>query len=299
VGDIVLRHPIRFGIYTQQEQRSWPQMIEIWQAADEAGFDQAWLFDHFFPEDGPETDSCFESWTLLAALATQTKRIGIGVLVSGVMYRHPAILAKQAVTVDHVSGGRLSLGLGTGWREPEHRAYGIDLPSRGERVDRVGEALEMFRRLETQDRASFDGTHYRLDAAPFGPKPVHGHIPICLAALRPRMLGHVARYADQWDTWGGPEAIAANGPVVDAHATELGRDPRTIRWSICSGDDPVATFETQLEHIGRYGASGIDTFIYNMSMPNTPEAVRNVGLRLPELRQRFAGPPAASSDTLV
>ena len=288
VSHVSLRHPIRFGIYTQQEHRSWAEMVEIWQAAEEAGFEQAWLYDHFFPEEGDETGSCFESWTLLSALATQTRRIGIGVLVSGVTYRQPAILAKQAVTVDHISGGRLSLGLGTAWREPEHRAYGIDLPRPGIRVDRVGEALELMRRLETEERATFEGTYYRLEDAPFGPKPVHGHIPVCVAALRPRMLGLVARYADQWDTWGGTEAIAANGPIVDRLAIEAGRDPLAIRRSICTGYEPLETLETQVEHLDRYAASGVDTFIYNMAMERPVTAIVEVGRRLPGLREQYA-----------
>jgi alkanesulfonate monooxygenase SsuD/methylene tetrahydromethanopterin reductase-like flavin-dependent oxidoreductase (luciferase family) len=282
------RNPIRFGIYTQQEHRTWPQMVEIWAAADEAGFDQAWLFDHFFPEDDDEGGSCFESWTLLAALATQTRRIDIGVLVSGVTYRHPSILAKQAVTVDHVSGGRLVLGLGAAWREPEHRAYGIDLPAAGIRVAQVGEALEMLRRLEAEERASFAGSHFSLDGAPFGPKPVHGHMPVCVAAIGPKMLRHVARYADQWDTWGGPETIARNGALVDELAASFGRAPADIRRSICVGYEPLATLETQVEHIRRYAAAGVDTFIYNMAMADAPAAIRRVGERLEELRARSA-----------
>lgn len=287
---VTLRNPIRFGIYTQQEWRSWAELVETWQAADEAGFDQAWLFDHFFPEEGDDTGPCFESWTLLAALATQTRRIAIGVLVSGVTYRHPSILAKQAATVDHVSGGRLILGLGAAWREPEHRAYGIELPPPGIRVERVGEALELIRRLESEERATFEGRHYRLEAAPFGPKPVHGHLPVCVAAIGPRMLRHVARYADQWDTWGGPERIAANGAVVDAAAAAAGRDPRQIRRSICTGHEPLATLESQVAHVERYAPAGVDTFLYNMAMPNAPEAIAEVGRRLPELRERFARP---------
>jgi alkanesulfonate monooxygenase SsuD/methylene tetrahydromethanopterin reductase-like flavin-dependent oxidoreductase (luciferase family) len=288
VATSIVRKPIRFGIYTQQEHRTWPEMVDIWAAADEAGFDQAWLFDHFFPEDGDDGGSCFESWTMLAALATQTRQIGIGVLVSGVTYRHPSILAKQAVTVDHVSGGRLSLGLGAAWREPEHRAYGIELPPPGVRVAQVGEALEMLRRLETDDRASFSGEHYRLDRAPFGPKPVHGHIPVCVAAIGPKMLRHVARYADQWDTWGGPETIGRNGALVDGLAASFGRDPEAISRSICVGHDPLATLESQADHIRRYAAAGVDTFIYNLDMPDAPGVARRVGERLEELRSRFA-----------
>jgi alkanesulfonate monooxygenase SsuD/methylene tetrahydromethanopterin reductase-like flavin-dependent oxidoreductase (luciferase family) len=290
---LAMRNPIEFGIYCEQQNRSWPQLVEIWLAAEEAGFDTAWLFDHFIPEEADESGSCFEAWSLLAALATQTTRIRIGVLVSSNTHRHPAVLAKQAVTVDHVSEGRLNLGIGTGWRELEHSAYGIPLPTARERVDRLGEALELMRRLEIDDRPSFDGRYYRLDNAPFAPKPVQAHIPVVVAAIGPRMLRHVARYADQWDTWGGPEVIAANGVVVDALAREMGRDPLAIRRSICTGEAPLSSHDVLAAHVANYAAAGVSTFIFNVAFDRPVELIRRVAPWMNELRDAYGDVSAA------
>jgi F420-dependent oxidoreductase-like protein len=287
VHELEIRNPIQFGVYSEQQNRSWSEMAEIWTAAEEAGFDTAWLFDHFIPEEADESGSCFEAWSLLAALASQTTRIRIGVLVSSNTHRHPAVLAKQAVTVDHVSGGRLNLGIGTGWRELEHRAYGIPLPTARERVDRLGEALEVIRRLEMDDRPSFDGRYYRLENAPFAPKPLQGHIPIVIGAIGPRMLRLVARYADQWDTWGGPEVIVANGAVVDGLARDLGRDALAIRRSICHGAEELSGYSVLAAHVAKYTAAGVSTFIYNLAVDRPVDLIRTVGPWLTELRDAY------------
>ncbi|HEX7471931.1 MAG TPA: LLM class flavin-dependent oxidoreductase [Candidatus Limnocylindrales bacterium] len=192
---------VRFGSFLSQASHSWAEVLADFVQAEELGFDHAWLVDHFVDTDGSPDLPCLEAWTLLAALAMKTSRIRLGVLVSSNTFRHPALLAKEAVTVDHVSGGRLILGIGTGWHEDEHRRFGIDLPPVGERVDRLEEAIVLIRSLMSQERTTFEGRHYRLDDAPFEPRPVQPHIPLLIAAHRPRMLRLAARYADQWDTF--------------------------------------------------------------------------------------------------
>ena len=192
-------------------------MLDEFLEAEELGFDHAWLVDHLVDTDGAPEDGCLEAWTLLAAIAAKTTRIRLGVLVSSNTFRHPAILLKEAVTVDHISGGRLVLGIGTGWHEDEHRRYGIDLPPPPERVDRFEEAVEVISLLMAQERTTFKGRYYQLDDARLEPRPVQRpRIPILIAAHRPRMLRIAARYADQWDTFG-----------VDPRRRDGGRRDRT------------------------------------------------------------------------
>ena len=149
---------LRFGLFLSQARMDWDRVLDDFLEAEELGFDHAWLVDHLVDTDGGPDDGCLEAWTLLAAIAAKTKRIRLGVLVSSNTFRHPAILLKEAVTVDHISGGRLILGLGTGWHEDEHRRYGIDLPPAPERVDRFEEAVEVISLLMQQERTTFRGT---------------------------------------------------------------------------------------------------------------------------------------------
>jgi alkanesulfonate monooxygenase SsuD/methylene tetrahydromethanopterin reductase-like flavin-dependent oxidoreductase (luciferase family) len=147
--------------------------------AEAAGFDGAWLFDHFKAMYGDPAGPCLESWTLLAALAASTTSIRLGTLVTGMTYRHPSILAAEAITVDHVSGGRLELAVGAGWFEEEHRELGIAFPSAAERADRLDEGVRVLRLLMTEDGAAFNGRHYRLVGASLRPRPVQRpHIPL-------------------------------------------------------------------------------------------------------------------------
>src|SRR5690242_20840047 len=153
---------IRLGLFISQVDRTWEHLRSDVRLAEHLGFDHAWLVDHLMAPAPPFERSCLEAWTLLAALAVDTRRIGLGVLVSSNLLRHPAVLYKQALTVDHVSGGRLTLGLGTGWFREEHDAFGIKLPPALERVDRLEEAVMVIEALMAGDTASFEGRHYRL-----------------------------------------------------------------------------------------------------------------------------------------
>lgn len=220
-----------FGLDVSQHQLTWEELARRVRFAEDAGFTSAWVFDHFTPLYGDPKGPCLEGWTLLAALAAMTERVRLGTLVTGVTYRHPSVLAAEAVTVDHVSGGRLDIGLGAAWHHREHRALGIDFPPPGERVERLEEAIEVIRLLLTTDGATFSGRHYRLDDATYRPRPVQRpHPPLWVAGSGPRrMLPLVARVADVWHTFGDPGELARKSRIVDEHAERVGRDPAAIR----------------------------------------------------------------------
>ena len=229
---------LRFGLFLSQANKPLDQVYDEFQMAEDLGFDHAWLVDHLMDTDGPADHPCLEAWTLLAALATRTTRIRLGVLVSSNTFRHPALLLKEAVTVDHISAGRLTLGLGTGWHVDEHRRYGIDLPEAPERVDRFAEATELISLLMRQSRTTFSGKHYRLVDAPLEPKPVQQpRIPLLIAAHRPRMLRLAAQFADQWDTFAEMPGTATNGVSagIEERIRALDRACRAIGRS---GRDP-------------------------------------------------------------
>ncbi len=175
-------------------------LVPVWQEADELGFDTAFLFDHFIPIYSDPNGPCFEGWTLLSTLAAQTKRVRVGLLVTSNTYRNPAILAKMAATVDHVSQGRLILGIGAGWFELEHKAYGIPCFTNGGRAQRLGEALEVIKLLFTQEKSNYTGKYYQLKDAPFQPRTVQKrHPPILIGGQGPKLiLPVIARHANIW-----------------------------------------------------------------------------------------------------
>lgn len=223
--------PMRIGIDIAQQHLPWVEIESRARFADEAGFEGLWLFDHFKAMYADPDGPCFEAWTSLAALAAATERIRLGILVTGVTYRHPSVLASQAITVDHVSGGRLDFSLGAAWFEPEHRAFGIPFPPVGERVDRFEEALTVYKALLTTDAADVDGDHYRLEAATMRPRPVQTPWPpIWIGASgEARMLPLAARHADVWHCFGDPATLAHKWEVVRRSCDEIGRDPAEIR----------------------------------------------------------------------
>ena len=221
---------MRVGIDLSQHQLKWDELLARARFAEEAGFDGAWVFDHFTALYGDPGGPCMEAYTLLAALAAATTRIRLGALVTGVTYRHPSLLATEAVTVDHVSGGRLELSLGAAWLEQEHVELGIPFPPTGERVERLEEALEVVKALMTTDGATFEGRHYQLRDATYRPRPVQRpHPPIWIGAggVR-RTIPIAARHADVWHAFGSVDELRRKADVLDEHARRAGRDPREI-----------------------------------------------------------------------
>jgi len=221
---------MRIGLDVAQHQLLWPELAERVRFAESAGFDGAWVFDHFSPLYGDPKGPCLEGWTLLAGLAAMTSRIRLGVLVTGITYRHPSILATEAITVDHISKGRLELGVGAAWHQPEHEALGIPFPPIKERAERLEEGVQVMRLLMTKDGASFSGRHYQLRRASYHPRPVQRpHPPIWIGAGGEQlMLPIVARQADAWHAFGSDESMARKSRVLDQLAEKSGRDPKAI-----------------------------------------------------------------------
>jgi alkanesulfonate monooxygenase SsuD/methylene tetrahydromethanopterin reductase-like flavin-dependent oxidoreductase (luciferase family) len=206
-------------------QRPWPELAELWAWLERLEFDSLWLADHYVPPfklDGP----IFEPWTLLAGLAVATERVRLGVLVSCNTFRHPPLLAKEAVTVDHISGGRLEFGLGAGWFVPEHEMFGIPFPSNAELVGRFHEAVEICHQLFTQDMTTYEGTYYQVHDAPFRPAPLQQRLPFTLGAHGPLMMRIVARYADRWNSTGSMDEMRERNRLLDEACAEVGRNPK-------------------------------------------------------------------------
>ncbi len=191
---------------------------------------------------GPVDSPVLEATALIAALSAATQRVRLGSLVFGTTYRHPAVLANWATTVDRLSNGRLVLGIGAGWQENEHHQYGIDLPPVGERVARFAETCAVIRSLLDEPTTTFDGRWFHLSDAVCEPKPVQSHLPLLIGAKGNRMVALAARFADRWNAWGLPEVIAERSRVLDAACERLGRDPGSIARStqalVMITDDP-------------------------------------------------------------
>jgi F420-dependent oxidoreductase-like protein len=228
-------HPLRIGFKISFEAAPLATLRAAWRLADDAGFDHLWGYDHFMALGREPAAEVFEAWTLLAAMAEITDRIRLGVLVTGNLFRHPQVLAKTAVTVDHLSGGRLEMGLGAGAHDPEFEALGLGFPPRAEQMDRFEEACIVLKLLWQQPRATFDGTYYSLHEALAEPKPVQKpHPPLWLGGTGPkRTLAIVARHADVWNTSVSDFARdTESSSILDRHCEAIGRDPTTIRRSL-------------------------------------------------------------------
>jgi len=228
---------MRLSFKTVPQDTTWAPMRDMWLAADDIDlFSAGWNFDHFYPIlQDDRTGPCFEGWTMLAALAGVTKRLRLGVMVTGNPYRHPAVLANMAASLDVIADGRLELGIGAGWNEEESAAYGIDLPPLRERFDRLEEACAVLDLLLTRPTSSFDGTYYHLTDARCEPKPVQRPRPpfVVGGAGEKRTLRIAARFADQWNLPGGtPDVLARKIEVLGAHCADVGRDPADIEISV-------------------------------------------------------------------
>lgn len=247
---------MRFSIWPDLDE-PWPELRALVTHADSTGWDTVYVEDHFITHSEPD-GPLLEATGTLAALAAATERITLGTLVLSVTYRHPAVIANWAATVDQVSAGRLVLGLGAGWEEHEHAAYGFPLGSPGERVDRFVEGLAVVQGLLTQSRTTVDGRYFHVTDAACEPKPHQDHVPILVGANGPRMLGVVAEHADRWNMWGSREQVAEKAAVLDAHCERLGRDPGSIERStqtmLCVTDDPARARSFLEEHRDRRAA---------------------------------------------
>lgn len=240
---------IRFGLDVAQQRMPFDEVVARTQLAEQLGFDGMWGFDHFVPMYGEGPGECFDGMTTLAALSAQTSSIRLGLLVTGVTYRHPSIFANQAMTIDHASHGRLNLAVGAAWYGPEHEQLGLAFPSVGERFDLLEDTLEIVTRLFTGERVSYDGRRVSLDGAQLRPLPVQRpRPPIWIGGQGPRRtLPLVARFADWWHTSPGPNYPELSARV-DRLAEKAGRDPASIgRAASLSLSEPWDEVERELE----------------------------------------------------
>ncbi len=225
---------IRFGVHSGQQYRSFPEMVDLWQRVEEMGYDWISCFDHFRPPLGGPDGPCFEGTSLLSALAARTSRIRCALLVSAVTWRHPAVAASAAATIDHVSGGRLEFGVGAAGDDLGYEQYGIPFPRAGQRLDMLDEACHVLRGLWQEEKKTFEGRYFRLSDAYLEPKPVQPRIPLVIGGEgKKRMLRVVAEHADIWNTLvAEPEVYRDRLDALAGHAADIGRDPREIRQSM-------------------------------------------------------------------
>jgi F420-dependent oxidoreductase-like protein len=265
---------VRFAFKTANQNTTWADILAVWREADDIElFESGWIFDHFYPIVGDPSGPCIEGWTALAALAQATRRLRLGTLVTGIHYRHPAVLANMAATIDIISGGRLELGIGAGWNELESGAYGIELGSRRERSDRFEEACEVLVSLLSQDVTNFSGKYYQLSDARNEPKgPQQPHPPIVIGGSgEKRTLLTAAKYAQHWNWTGGgtPADFAHKRDVLYAHCADIGRDPKEITLSshvnLADGNVGAAA-----ERVAELAPEGLDLAIVYLREPLNP-----------------------------
>jgi F420-dependent oxidoreductase-like protein len=270
----------RFGVQTHPQHVAYADIVRVWEDADELGLDTAFVFDHFVPIRSDPSGPCLEGWTLVSALAAKTKRVRPGVLVTGNTYRHPAVLAKMAATVDQVSGGRLILGMGAGWFELEHTAYGIPFHTAGGRARRLVEAVEVVKRLFTQDQTSFAGKYYQLKDAPFLPKGVQRpYPPILIGGMGPKVVQPLAaRHADIWHFF-APEDVDETRRTIarfDDLVRQAGREPAAVEKAISLRPDELTGKEAKAvrARIAALAEAGVGHFILSLSPPFDRDLLR-------------------------
>ena len=268
---------MRFGIKTAPQHTSWGDMLDVWRTADEVElFETAWNFDHFYPLQGDKNGPCLEAWVTLSALAQATSRIRIGCMVNGVPYRHPALVANMAASLDIVSGGRLELGLGAGWNEQETKAYGIDLLPMGQRMDRFEEAVEVIDSLLVHEIMTFQGKYLQLEQARCEPKgPQQPRPPIVIGGGgEKRTLRIAARFAQHWNLpFATPEVFHKKNEILLAHCEAVGRDSSLIMRSVqiesTADQDPAEVADSAAALF----AAGVDQVILTLRTPYRAERV--------------------------
>jgi len=272
---------MRFSFWPVASQ-SWPDVLTLGQHVERTGWDGLWFADHFMANTADAAGPVHEAWSTISALAASVPRLRIGPLVLGNTYRHPAVVANMAATADHISGGRLVLGIGGGWQENEHQAYGLEFHTVGVRLRMLEEACQIIKGLLSNERTTFQGRYYTLDDAPLAPKPLQDPLPLLIGGGGEKVtLRIAARYADEWNVWGDVARLAQKMKVLDGHCEQVGRDPASIQRSAATlvylSDDPtlvrrineepqtrpsIAGNVSQLADIvASYAAAGVDELI--------------------------------------
>ena len=245
---------MRFSLCLKSIQR-FGELVERANHAERTGWDGVWFTDHFTAAEDSSIPK-FEAWITLSGLAAQVPRVRIGTLVSSNTFRHPAVLAKMAATLDHISGGRVVLGLGSGWNEYEHSRYGIPFYNVTERLRRLDEACEVIKKLFTELESNFDGQFYQLDRATLAPKPLQDPLPLMVGGGGEKMtLKITAKHADEWNVYGSVEDMKHKMSVLERHCETVGRDPKEIQRSaavmLYLSDDEVLNREIRSREAAR------------------------------------------------
>jgi F420-dependent oxidoreductase-like protein len=270
---------MRYAISTAPQRCSWDWLLEVWRKADEIElFESGWTFDHFYPLFGDSTEDCLEGWISLTALLQETKRIRGGVLVTGMLYRHPAVLANMASTLDITSNGRLELGVGAGWNEEECDAYGIELGSMDDRFERFEEGMEVVTQLLKQDRSTFKGNWYSLEDAMNNPKGPQNPLPICIGGggLR-RTIPAVVKYAHHWNygtqTMSLEDFKMRHNVFLNA-CEKQGRNPDEILISTMLRYDGDA--KATIQQAREYEEAGVKLGIVSIPKDKPPQIVEEI-----------------------
>jgi F420-dependent oxidoreductase-like protein len=305
---------MRFGLQLWPQSVDWPSLRDAAIAGDAAGWDSIWTWDHLLAIQGPWQQPIFEGWMTLAALASVTTRVRLGLMVGANTFRNPGLTAKLATTLDHVSGGRAVLGIGGAWFEREHEAFGIDFgASVGERLDRLDEAVGLLRRLLDGEVVTHDGRFYRFVDALCEPHPIQAHLPILVGGSGPtKTLRTVARHADGWNTSGDIETVRGSLAILAEHCATVGRDLSTIELTVSFPmlirDDQAAALAARSGQLARngieegggvplllgspavvaealrpYAELGFSTVIVRMPAPHDRETIE----RMPEILERL------------
>ena len=298
---------MRFSFWPNPSQ-SFTDVIALAKHVERTGWDGIWYADHFMP-NAPDTSTPWpEAWMTLAAIGAQVPRIRIGTLVAGNTYRHPAVLAKMAATLDHITGGRVVLGLGAGWQENEHAQYGIPFYTTGERLGRLDEACQVIKRLFTEEKSNFDGKYYRLADASLEPKPVQKPMPLLIGGGgEKRTLKITAQYADEWNVWGTVDTLKAKMAILDGHCKTVGRNPKAIQRSAVAllfmSDDAtylkrmrdskipqaanIGTADEIRDIVAQYQAIGVDELIVpDFTLGPTPQKLATLDRFIRDVARR-------------
>ena len=280
----------------------WQDIVAEARHVEKTAWDGIWVADHFMPLNPADSQGHVqEAWTVLAGIAALTSRVRLGTMVTGNTYRNPGVLAKQASQVDIISGGRVVVGLGSGWQENEHTAYDIPFYTVGSRLRRLEESIQIIRSLFDNEKTTFEGKYYKFHDAPLMPKPAQARVPLLVGGGGERItLRIAARFADEWNVWGSPEVVARKTAVLERHCAEVGRDPRTIKRStqtlLLISDDAAAVEKAKAasrlpmtagsteeirDLIGRYRDAGVDEFIMPVFTPGLSAG------QTAELRDKF------------
>ena len=281
--------PLRFGIKTAPQHTTYEDMLAVWQEADGIpAIEHAWLFDHYAPIAGDLDGPCLEGWTTLAAFAAATKRLRIGLMVTGNTYRHPAVLTKIALTTDVISGGRLDFGIGAGWNEYEHSSMGLELYQPGERIRRLDEACQIYKSLCTEHLTTFEGRYYQLKEARSAPKPIQRpYPPITIGGSGEKLtLRVVAKHADIWNfVAGNVETFQHKERILREHCDAIGRDTTEIERSIqvpVDYDDLSKTVKTTQAFVN----AGATHLIFGLRSPFPTGIVTRLAEEvIPQIRQ--------------